>query len=433
MDHSSINGRFVDPERTVIVDSDSVRGVGRRRLLGWGGLGAVGVVAAGVPLVGAQPAQADPATADTDIPPDTRPGGAYDRYVAELAAEDKFSGVVLLSHQGRTVLSRSYGMADKEKGIRNHEGIAFSLSSAGKPFGAVAMLQLVQQGKVQLTDKVGTYLTGFPQEIAEQVTIHHMLCGTAGLNTPDEDVQRIFTSRDEVHEYCEQWARQAKQVAAPGTGEDNHAGADIAIPALIVEAVTGTTYWDYVREHIFGRAGMTGTGFFTRPQWLTDEHIAHPYMLLADGSRVDAVRNLDKGSPRPEVLGKNPGRAFIDAPGDGGFATAPDLVRFAHALRDGTLLDRPYADVLTAAKIPRAQPRNGQAPPTRMSFAAYHMPVAITNGQWVFGRAGANPGVAASWNIYPDTGWVGVVLGNCDGLPLQEIAGQEVQAVTGRH
>lgn len=65
------------------------------------------------------------------IPPDTLPGGAYDRYVARLAAEGRFSGVVLLSHQGRTVLSRGYGMADEERGIRNHEGTAFSLSSAG--------------------------------------------------------------------------------------------------------------------------------------------------------------------------------------------------------------------------------------------------------------------------------------------------------------
>ncbi|MFY0304423.1 serine hydrolase domain-containing protein, partial [Escherichia coli] len=96
------------------------------------------------------------------------------------------SGVVLLSHRGRTVLSRSYGMADKERGIRNHEGTAFNLSSAGKPFGAVAVLQLVQQGKVQLSDPVGTYLSGFDKDIAEQVTIHHMLAGISGLSTPDE-------------------------------------------------------------------------------------------------------------------------------------------------------------------------------------------------------------------------------------------------------
>jgi CubicO group peptidase (beta-lactamase class C family) len=209
-------------------------------------------------------------------------------------------------------------------------------------------------------------------------------------------------------------------VAAPGTPTD-HAGAEVVIPAQIVEAVTGKTYWDYVQEHIFGRCGMTGTAFYTRPQWLTDKHIAHPYMTLADGSQVDAVRNLDKGSPYPYELGKNPGRSFIDAPGDGGFATAPDLVRFAHALGDGTVLDRPYAELLTGAKIPHGAG----------SFGAYAMPVHIVNGQWVFGRAGANPGCGANWNIYPYTGWVGVILSNCDGAQLAEILNREVQAVTG--
>ncbi|MER7208853.1 serine hydrolase domain-containing protein [Streptosporangium sp. NPDC000239] len=404
------------------MDSDSVRGVDRRRLLRWGGL------AAGAPLVGAHLGRPSPLPATRDappaardvIPPDTRPGGAYDRYVAKLAAEGRFSGVVLLSHRGRTVLSRGYGMADREKGIPNHRGVAFNLSSAGKPFGAVAVLQLVQQGKVKLSDTVGTYLTGFPKEIAERVTVHHLLSGTSGLNSPEEDLQRVFQSREEVHEFYEQWARRAKQVAPPGTPTD-HAGAEVAIPALIVEAVTGRTYWDHVEEHVFRRCGMTGTAFYTRPQWLTDEHIAHSYMRQADGGVVDAVRNLDKGSPDPYQLGKNPGRLFVDAPGDGGFATAPDLVRFAHALGDGTLLDRPHAEILTGAKVPLGKD----------AFGAYSMPVAIVGGQWVFGRAGVNPGSFASWNIYPYTGWVGVVLGNHDGAPFQEIIQREIQAVTG--
>ncbi|WP_211245906.1 serine hydrolase domain-containing protein [Actinomadura oligospora] len=357
--------------------------------------------------------------------------------MAGLAAEGKFSGVVMLAHRGQTVLSRSYGMADREKGIRNHAGIAFNLSSAGKPFGPVAILQLAQQGKLRLSDTVGAHLTGFAKEIAEQVTIHHLLSGTSGLNSPDEDLQRVFQSRDEVHEFCEQWARQANLVASPGTPTD-HAGAEVAIPALIVEAVTGTKYWDYVQENIFGRCGMTGTAFYTRPQWLTDEHIAHSYMRQADGSQIDAVRNLDKGSSDPWQLGKNPGRAFIDAPGDGGFATAPDLVKFAGALADGTLLDRHYAELFTGPKIPHAPQGGGGGgglaagtAPAGASFGAYGVPVSLVNGQWVVHRAGVNPGSAANWTIYPDTGWVGVILANCDGVPFQEIIQQEIQAITG--
>ena len=404
------------------VVSDFVRGVDRRRLLGWGGLGAAGVVA-GASLAGAQPGYAEEgrrAGADP-VPADTRPGGAYDRYVAKLAADGRFSGVVLLSYRGRTVLSRSYGMADRERGVAHHEGVAFSLSSAGKPFGAVAVLQLVQEGKVRLSDPVGTHLTGLAKDVAEQVTVHHLLSGTSGLDVPDEDVRRIFRSRDEVHAYYEQRARQAKLVGVPGVPDTDHEEAEVTLSALIVEAVSGRSYWEYVQENVFARCGMTGSGFFTRPQWLTDAHIAHPYMKLADGSVVDAVRNLDKSSPDPSVAGKNPGRAFIDAPGDGGFATAPDLVRFAHALGDGTVLDRPWADVLTAAKTP-----HGPA-----SFGAYGIPVSIVGGQWMYQRAGGNPGVGANWDIYPDTGWVGVILSNGDGVPLQEMIGQETQAITG--
>jgi CubicO group peptidase (beta-lactamase class C family) len=404
---------------------DSVGGIGRRRLLGLAA-GAAAVPLVGAPLVGAPKAEAE------EMPPDCRPGGAYDRYVADLAAQDKFSGVVMLAHQGRTVLSRSYGMADQERGIRNHEGIAFNLSSAGKPFGPVAVLQLAQQGKLHLWDTVGTYLTGFAPEIAERVTIHHLLSGTSGLGTPDEDVQRIFTSRDEVRAYNRQWARASTAAAPPGTPTD-HSGAEVAIPAEIVEVVSGMTYWDYVEQNIFRRAGMTGTGFYTRPQWLTDPHIAHSYMTVAGGRRVDAVRNLDQGSSLPYELGKNPGRAFIDPPGDGGFATAPDLVRFARALGDGTLLNHAYADLFTGAKIPHAPQGGGfRAAPADASFGAYGLPVGIVNGQWVYERGGANPGSGANWRIYADAGWVGVILGNRDDFPLQEMIMRESLAVLGQ-
>ncbi|MFE9658978.1 serine hydrolase [Streptomyces sp. NPDC005955] len=396
----------------------------RRRLFRWGGLAAAGV-AAGVPLVGAGTGHAHAApTAPSEndrIPQDTLPGGAFDRYVAQLAAEGKFSGVVLLSHRGRTVLSRSYGTADEETGIPNREDTAFSLSSAGKPFNAVAVLQLAQQGKLRLSDPVGAHLTGFAKDVAEQVTIHHLLSGTSRLDSPDEDVQRVFQSRDEVHAYYAQRARQATLVGVPGTPNTAHAEAEATVPALIVEAVAGTTYWDYVQQNVFRRCGMTGSAFSTRPQWLTDPHLAHPYMELADTSVVDALRNLDRGSPRPHLLGKNPGRAFIDAPGDGGFATAPDLVRFAQALTDGTVLDRPWADVLFGAKIPHG--------PT--SFGAYGLAINIVNGQWKYQRAGGNPGVGANWSIYPYTGWVAVTLINRDTDSLVDILNRQTQAITG--
>jgi CubicO group peptidase (beta-lactamase class C family) len=296
----------------------------------------------------------------------------------------------------------------------------------------VAILQLVQQGKVKLSDPVGAHLTGFAPEIAEQVRIHHLLT-KPGLSPLEYETQRIFRSRDEVHEFYEQWTRRATPQVPPGSDGGTDQGA-IEIVAQIVEAVTGTQYWDYAHENIFGRSGMTGSGYYTRDEWLTDEHIAHSYMRQADGSRVDAVRNLDKGSPSPLIPGKNPGRNFIDGAGDGGFATAPDLVRFAHALYDGTLLDRPHLELLTGAKFPNFGPKPGQNPAPSDApdgYSTYGPIGQIAKGQWVLGRGGGNAGSGASWNIYPDTDWVGVVLANCDDLPLQEIVQQETQAITG--
>ncbi|MCF6472484.1 beta-lactamase family protein [Nonomuraea sp. MG754425] len=398
--------------------------VNRRRLMGYAGAAALAGTMS--PVLGAERGDAAPERSGHDqIPPATRPGGAYDRYVAGLAAQDKFSGVVLLAHRGRTVLSRSYGWADKEKRIRNHEDAAFNLSSAGGPFLPVAVLQLLQQGRLTLSDPVGAHLDGLAGDIAEQVSIHHLLAGTSGIDAPKPDVRRVFNSREEVHEYNRQWARQATLVAAPGSNGAANAhtaggGAANAIAAQIVEAVTGTTFWDYMHEHVFGRAGMTGSAYYTRDQWLADEHIAHPYMRQPDGNRVDAVRNLDKDSLSLQGPGENPGRGFIGNV----FATAPDLVRFAQAVRDATVLNRPYAGLYTGANRPGRQPT---------SFAAYSGVLHIVDGrQWVSGRGGGSGGVSANWNIYLDADWVGVVLSNYDDLEFTEILRQEQQAVTGQ-
>ncbi|SNY48027.1 serine hydrolase domain-containing protein [Paractinoplanes atraurantiacus] len=295
------------------------------------------------------------------------------------------------------------------------EALGRPAPARGKPFNAVAILQLAQQGKLNLTDPVGRFLDGFTADIAEKVTIHHMLSGTSGMNTPEEDIRRVFASREEVHAYQERWARQARLIGTPGVPNELHAGAETVIPALIVEAVSGQSYWDYVEEHIFRRCGMTGSAFHTRPQWLTGADIAHPYMTLADGSRVDALRHLDQGSPYDHLEGRNPGRAFIDGIGDGGFATAPDLVRFVRGLGDGTLLERPWADVLLAAKVPLGPG----------SFGTYGPSAEIAGGQWALQRAGGNPGVCANWSIYPDSGWTGVILANRDDVPLVEMIVQE--------
>src|SRR6266852_3635866 len=68
-------------------------------------------------------------------PPETlRPGGAFDQRLARLAAQDQFSGTVLLAYRNRPVLALAYGMADKEKGMPNRIDTIFALASVTKLF-----------------------------------------------------------------------------------------------------------------------------------------------------------------------------------------------------------------------------------------------------------------------------------------------------------
>ena len=146
-------------------------------------------------------------------------------------------------------------------------------------------------------------------------------------------------------------------------------------------------------------------------------------MSQPDGRLIDAVRNLDKESLSLQGPHENPGRSFIGYAPSGGFATAPDLARFAYALYDGTLLSRPYTDLLFGAKTPGPVPR---------AYAAYTLPTQIIKGpQWVYGRGGSTGGVGANWNIYPDTGWVGVLLSNRDDTRFLDVLVREANAIAG--
>ncbi|MFI6498110.1 serine hydrolase domain-containing protein [Nonomuraea typhae] len=369
------------------------------------------------------------------IPEDTRPGGAYDRFLAELAGDDAFSGTVLLAHRGRTVLARSYGMADKEKKVPNRIGTIYNLASASKPFTALAIVRLAQERKIRFHEKLGAYLDGLPGEIAGAVTVHHLLTHTGGMGDPSRPgetppPQKIFTSVAEQQADLRRRMREQRLEFTPGT---KHAYSSMGMEVLgeLVAKASGKSFWDYVRDHVFVPAGMTRSGYFTRPQWLSDERIAHPYMYQSDGSRVDAVRNLDKGAVLGGAPGSNAARAFLGNGGGGGFSTAPDLVRFAKALRGGKLLSGPYTELFLNGKVPvPPRPQGGDPDPAlQEAFQGYGVTAPVYDGQRLIGHGGGIGGGNTNWSIYLDTDWIGIILCNYD-LDIQQIIARERQAIT---
>ncbi|WP_020667412.1 serine hydrolase domain-containing protein [Amycolatopsis nigrescens] len=360
---------------------------------------------------------------------DLLPGGAYDRYLARLAAEDKFSGTVLLAHRGVPVLSRAYGMADRERSVRNGMDTIYALASASKPFTGLAIVQLAQQGKLQFYEKLGSYLDGYPAEVANTVTVHHLLTHTCGLGDPTRNPwpDKITYSVEEHWEILRAFLRKDLPTFTPGT-QSAYSSSGYEILGEIVAAVSGQSFWDYVREHIFAPAGMTRSDFYTRPQWLADERIAHPYWLRPSGERVDAVRNLDAGAGEPGTAGLNSARAFIGTGAGNGFSTAGDLLRFARALLGHKLLNPAYTELFLGAKT--TTPPMGEPDPARHQSAMAYGPTAgIFNNQRVVGHGGGIAGGSTSWSLYLDLDWTAVMLCNYD-LDLQSITSREKHAVT---
>src|ERR1051325_7154746 len=107
---------------------------------------------------------------------------------AKLEADanaDRFAGTALVARlengQPRVLFQGAYGLADREKAVPNVIDTRFRIGSMNKMFTATAILQLVQAGKIKLTDPVGKYIPDYPnKDIARKVTIHQLLTHTGG-------------------------------------------------------------------------------------------------------------------------------------------------------------------------------------------------------------------------------------------------------------
>lgn len=110
-------------------------------------------------------------------------------HAAELLAKDELSGAVLIARDGKPILDEAWGMADREKKTKNTVDTQFCLGSMNKMFTAVAVLQLVQAGKLSLDGVVADYWPSYPnRDLARRVKIRQLLehtGGTGDIFTPE--------------------------------------------------------------------------------------------------------------------------------------------------------------------------------------------------------------------------------------------------------
>jgi CubicO group peptidase (beta-lactamase class C family) len=237
----------------------------------------------------------------------------------EVVAVDLFSGAVLVAKDGKTVFAQAYGLADREKKTPNTLKTRFRLGSMNKMFTAVATLQLVQNGKLDLKAPFGNYLTDYlNKDVASKVTIEQMLSHTGGTGDifgPEFDKNRLELKT--LQDYVKLYGNRGPKFEPGSRWQYSNYG--FLLLGVIVEKVSGQSYYDYVRDHIFKPAGMMATASEPEDQVVDDRSVG--YMRSAGAGWQ---RNTDTLPYRGTSAG-------------GGYSTVEDLLKFATALHVGAL------------------------------------------------------------------------------------------------
>jgi D-alanyl-D-alanine carboxypeptidase len=306
------------------------------------------------------------------------------------AAADQFAGAVLIAKDGKPVFAQAYGLADRARKVPNTLQTRFRIGSMNKMFTAVSILQLAQAGKLKLSDPLGKFVPDYPnKEVAAKVSIEQLLThagGTGDFFGPEFDAHRLELRT--LDDYVKLLGNRALEFE-PGS-KYAYSNYGFILLGVVIEKVSGESYYDYVRKHVYGPAGMTSTG-------------SEPESQAVANRSVGYMHDDSKGAPPDKLVPNTDTLPYRGTSAGGGYSTVEDFLRFANAIEQHKLLDAHYTELLTTGKID-----------TPFGRYAYGFGDATINGLRCFGHSGGAPGMNGDLEICPGNRSVVVVLANMD-------------------
>lgn len=292
-----------------------------------------------------------------------------DAMQSRLAAAEKnseFSGAILIGVGDEIIYSQAFGLAHKGLNVPNKVDTKINLGSLDKQFTMVAVMRLVDEGKIDLDANVASYLPDWPNaDVAENVTIRQLLTHTSGMGfywseqlfteigrfRTLQDFAALFINDELAFRPGEQWA---------------YSNNGYIVLGLILEAVTGEDYHDHIRRVLFSPLGMSNSGPFAVDEVTENRATGYTRMTVQD-----AIDGPDaEGEVQQEKWYANyythPPRG---ASAGGGYSTVQDLFEFTRALHTGRLLTEKSYQTIT-------QPYNQDLlPDNARSFYGYGMQI----------------------------------------------------------
>ncbi len=310
---------------------------------------------------------------------------AWKAEIQKQTQADRFAGAYLWARDGQVIVSGAAGLADRETKTPNTLDTQFRLGSMNKMFTAVATLQLTEKGKLALEDSILKHLPDYPnRELAATVTVRHLLTHTGGTGDifgPEYEKNRL--SLRTLADYVKLYGARPLQFE-PGTRWE-YSNYGFLLLGVVIERVSGQSYYDYVRQNIFRPAGMTSTDSLPEEDKVAQRATGY---LKAEGAWAPNTRTL-------------PWRATSAG---GGHSTVGDLLRFAQALVSHRILSAQWIEEATKEKV-----HSGKGYGYGYGF------VTVSKGRvQFFGHGGGAPGMNGELRVYIESGTVIAVLSNLD-------------------
>ncbi len=256
-----------------------------------------------------------------------------EKIVADYAKRNLFSGVVRIKQADITLYEGAFGYACKAFKTPNRIDYKFGTASVTKLFTALAILQLVDAGRLALDDRLDKYINLAETNIDGAITIEQLLTHTSGVadyfDVADPDgYANLFRSLpsyviDDVHKLLPLFVEEPMEAAA---GERfSYSGAGYLLLGMVIESVTGADYYSYMREAVFRANLLYETDFINLDHVI--ENVAYGYIAVKDQN--NQISHWKKNIYALPVRG---------LPDGGAFSTAKDMIKFLRMIRNNQLL-----------------------------------------------------------------------------------------------
>jgi len=215
-----------------------------------------------------------------------------DQYLEALVKKDQFSGSVLIAQKGKVVLKKGVGKAVYEFDINNDSNTKFRIGSLTKQFTAMSIMILAEKGRLNVNDNISKFIPDYSS--GDQITIEHLLTHTSGI--PDHtELPGYNKERRAYPQKLTQTIDTFKNLPlqfSPGA-KFKYSSSGYILLGYIIEKVSGISYQDFVKNHIFKPLKMDDSGFVESGKVI--KRMAHGYNVV-DGKIVKAAyRNISNG------------------------------------------------------------------------------------------------------------------------------------------